>query len=229
MAESKTTTEYKYEPKPEPVDLALFTASLLFPYVLIPLSVWRARANKHLNYRKGYHYKMISFQLFTSFISYLVYGFFFNSILSYIFAVLIVSLLLFFILTGIYMRRSEWYIKLVEQYKQIIFVHGIRRISEIAEQVRQPQLNVEKDMEYLMSIGHFPEGALVEGVLRFKQDSANKSDEVLGYSVTNQGETTPSAQQSHVVECRGCGSKLILRSEESKECEYCGLLVQSVS
>lgn len=226
MAESKTKTEYKYEPKPEPVDLALFTASLLFPYVLIPLSVWRSRANKHLNYRKGYHYKMISFQLFTSFISYLIYGFFFNSILSYIFGVLVVSLLLFFVLTGIYMRRSEWYIKLVEQYKQIIFTHGIRRVSEIAEQVRQPQLNVEKDMEYLMSRGHFPEGALVEGVLKFEQDPEYESDEAFRGSGTNHGSTTPSTQPSHVVECRGCGSKLTLKPEESKECEYCGLLVQ---
>lgn len=239
----KDQKHYKYEPQPEALDHVLITGSLLLPYILIPLTIWRGVSNQHLNYRKGFTYKLISFQLVLSFVSYLIYGFFFNSIFSYIVGVFFINFILLVVVAGFQLNRNERYSNMVEQYKQVIFIHKINHITDIAEQMRQKPISVEKDLVYLMDKGHFPRGAIVDGEVIFEQ-----TDEV-GNFLDKQSQFTPvvdsvspqrsisptntlvdmqaTPPQPKTVECSGCGSKVIINNMETKECDYCGALLNS--
>ncbi|EFU42162.1 hypothetical protein PVOR_09864 [Paenibacillus vortex V453] len=239
--QTKDQKHDKYEPRPEALDHVLITGSLLLPYILIPLTIWRAVSNQHLNYRKGFTYKLISFQLLFSFVSYLIYGFFFNSIFAYIVGVFLINFVLLVVVAGFQLNRNERYSNMVEQYKQVIFIHKINHIEEIAEQMRQKPISVEKDLEYLMNKGHFPRGAIVDGELIFK-----RNDEVENF-LDKQGQFTSimdsvspqrsirttntlvdmqaNPPQPKTVECSGCGSKVILNKMDTKECDYCGIVL----
>lgn len=235
----KDQKHYKYEPKTEVIDHILIMGSLILPYILIPLSIWRGASNQ-LNYRKGFTYKLISFQLIASFVSYILYGFFLNSIFSYILAVFATSFVLLVIAAGFYSNRSERYIKLVDQYRQVIFIHQIHHIQEIAEQVRQTELGVAKDLEYLMDNNHFPRGTIVDGKLMFERNMNEVgAEQIQSAQVTSSASLresdrrnvlrtinaplTPSQPKN--VKCSGCGSNVLLNHMEAKECEYCGILL----
>jgi len=168
--QKKDQKHFKYEPQPEALDNFLVGGSLFLPYILIPLAIWRAVSTRHLNYRKGFTFKLISSQLIVSFVSYLLYGFFFNSIFAYIVGVFVISFVLLIIATGFYTNRNEHFFKLVDRYRQVIFTHQIHLIREIAKLVSQGELSVEKDLEYLMGNKHFPRGAIVNGKLMFERN-----------------------------------------------------------
>lgn len=233
----------KYEPQPEALDHVLVSGSLFLPYVLIPLAIWRANSTRYLNYRKGFTYKLISTQLIISFVSYMLYGFFFNSIYAYIVGVFAVSFVLLVIATGFYSSQNKHFFKLVDRYRQVIFTHQIHHIKEIAEQVSQEELSVEKDLEYLMDNNHFPRGAIVDGKLRFERNvnkienllvEQSQSTQVAGSPILQESDlrnvlatinAQPTPPQPKNMECTGCGSNVILSHMESKECEYCGALI----
>ncbi|SEL64385.1 hypothetical protein SAMN04488688_10510 [Paenibacillus sp. cl141a] len=241
--QKKDQKHFKYEPQPEALDNFLVGGSLFLPYILIPLAIWRAVSTRHLNYRKGFTFKLISSQLIVSFVSYLLYGFFFNSIFAYIVGVFVISFVLLIIATGFYTNRNEHFFKLVDRYRQVIFTHQIHLIREIAKLVSQGELSVEKDLEYLMGNKHFPRGAIVNGKLMFERNVNITENLLFEHSTQVAGpprlqesdlgkvpatiKTQSTSPQPKSVECSGCGSKFMLSHMESKECEYCGSLLMN--
>ncbi|PAK48119.1 hypothetical protein [Paenibacillus sp. 7541] len=219
---------FKYEPEIIASDVHVGIMCLLFPYIFLPYSIWKAVSNKHINYRKGLNYKTVSANVIFSFISYLIYGYFFNWILDYSAVVIIICLLLMAVFTGIYMNRSEWYIKLVEKYEQVVLVHGVRKLDEIADLVKQPKLNVKYDLEYLIEYNYFPKGTIIDDVLKLQQDQ-ERAFPINSEAISEQLFDSHSSSQSKsaTVACRGCGNTVVLKLGESEQCEYCGLLIST--
>ncbi|UNK19855.1 hypothetical protein MNQ98_07450 [Paenibacillus sp. N3/727] len=139
------------------------------------------------------------------------------------------------------------FIRLMTKYYDEIYKHYNSNISRIAEQVKQPAERVIEDIEYMIEKRILPYGTIEDGYLvldgfshggtrggnfktgdniiniNFGQNNINFEQNNTSY---NNSETPEQkTKQPKVMDCPGCGAKMSLSPDESKECEYCGSTV----
>ncbi|GAA0851468.1 hypothetical protein GCM10008915_67170 [Bifidobacterium pullorum subsp. gallinarum] len=149
------------------------------------------------------------------------------------------------------MRANTYFKGLETSYKELLLNQDHDEIAEIARQVNRKPEQATEDIMFLMQENTLPSGTIEDGIIYWdgendeeeeeqeqeqeqEDDESNNDDDTLEVETdsSQKAEQEAAAESSLIrsipsklpksTQCVGCGSKVILQPEESKECEYCG-------
>ena len=225
--------------------LIIFGNFIFFP-VFFPLGILRVIFTHKRNSRKTVNFRFINYQLVAIFFALTLFLWWVvteNPELEEDFILVVVVLGIFFIIPMLVIQLLEWrardrFRKLMTLYYEALSTFNIRKIDRIADTVGQPTKRVHEDLTYMMDHQLLPDGNVGEGSVWFERVPVEEADNNaittldddvnVAYRGTQAGfadDEAATSSQLKSVECAGCGAKMTVRPGESKECEYCGVVL----
>lgn len=235
-----------HKPSLSRMDALIIFGNFIFFPVFFPLGILRVIFTHGRNSRKAVNFRFINNQLVAIFFALTLFLWWVvteNPELKEDFILIVIVLGIFFLIPMLVIQLLEWrardrFRKLMTLYYEALCTFNLRKIDRIADTVGLSTKRVHEDLTYMMDNRLLPDGNVGEGSVWFERAPAKEADnnvittldeEVnVAYMGTPPGfidDEVAISSQLKSVECTGCGAKMTVRPGESKECEYCGVVV----